>query len=81
VAIVMTSHMARRLMEGMPEMGESLSPGFTRIYSIDTMLGIVQPNPCADCLGVLWSRNRLVLLVKEVTIGSRKIVDEGWGQR
>ena len=79
--IVMTNHMARRLMEAMPEMGESLSPGFTRIYSIDAMLGIVQPNPCADCLGVLWSRNRQVLLVKEITIGSRTIVDEGWGQR
>jgi hypothetical protein len=69
-------------MEAMPEMGESLSPGFTRIYSIDAMLGIVQPNPCADCLGgVLWSRNRQVLLMKEITIGSRKIVDEGWGPR
>lgn len=30
---------------------------------------------------ILWSRNRQVLLVKELTIGSRKIVDEGWGQR
>ena len=79
--IVMTSVMARRIMEALPEMGESLSPAFTRIYSIDAMLGIVQPNPCADCLGVLWSRNRQVLLVKEITIGSRKIVDERWEQR
>jgi hypothetical protein len=79
--IVMTSALARRIMEALPDMGESLSPGFTRIYSIDALLGIVQPNPCADCLGVLWSRNRQVLLVKELTIGSRKIVDEGWGQR
>ena len=79
--IVMTSQMARRLMEAMPEMGEAVSPGFTRIYSIDALLGIVQPNPCDDCLGVLWSRNRLVLLVKEVTIGDHTIVDEGWGQK
>lgn len=76
--IVMTRAMARQIMEALPEMGESLSPGFTRIYSIDALLGIVQPNPCADCLGVLWSRNRQVLLVKEITIGSRTIVDAGW---
>lgn len=76
--IILTQHLARRLMEAMPEMGENLSPGFQRIYEISEMVGVVQPNPCADCLGVLWSGVRRVLLVKEITIETNKIVDAGW---
>ncbi len=79
--IIMTNAMARHLMEATPEMGENISPGFQRIYSISDMLGVVQPNPCAaHCLGVLWSRHRQVLLLKEITIGTRKILDDGWGR-
>jgi hypothetical protein len=76
--IIMTSTLARRVVEATPEMGESLSPGFQRIYTISEMVGVVQPNPCTDCLGILWSRHTLVLLVKEITIGTRNVSDAGW---
>jgi hypothetical protein len=81
--IIVTSNLARRIIEATPGMGKWVPSGMNGalgsyvMYSVSEMLGVVQPNPCWGCVGS-GSHIKQVLLVTEVTIGGRKISQDGW---